>query len=77
MVVFRRCSCGPKTIVLYECEGREIGVTAGGRGVRFLFISGKPLNEPIAWYGPIVLKTQEELPIGFEDHEKGFWIKRR
>jgi redox-sensitive bicupin YhaK (pirin superfamily) len=77
MDVSRRCSCGPETVVLYEREGQEIGVTAGERGVRFLFISGKPLHEPIAWYGPIVMNTQEELRVAFEEYEKGTFIKRR
>ena len=45
------------------------------KGVRFLFISGKPLNEPVAWYGPIVMNTQEELRIAFEEYEKGTFIK--
>ena len=45
--------------------------------MRFLFVSGKPLHEPIAWYGPIVMNTQEELRVAFEEYEKGTFIKRR
>ncbi len=75
MDVSRKCNCGPETLVLYEREGGEIRVTAGERGVRFLFISGKPLNEPVAWYGPIVMNTREELRIAFEEYEKGTFIK--
>ncbi len=77
MDVSRKCSCGPETVVLYEREGGEICVTAGAKGVRFLFISGKPLNEPIAWYGPIVMNTQEELRVAFEEYENGTFIKRK
>ncbi|NPE27755.1 pirin family protein, partial [Methanococcoides sp. SA1] len=44
-------------------DGDRISVTSGNDGVRFLLISGKPLNEPVAWYGPIVMNTQEELEI--------------
>jgi redox-sensitive bicupin YhaK (pirin superfamily) len=77
MDLSRRCICGPETVVLYEREGREVAVEAGERPVRFLFISGKPLHEPVAWYGPIVMNTQEELRIAFEEYEKGTFIKNR
>lgn len=77
MDVTRRCICGPETVILYEREGEELAVTAGERAVRFLLISGKPLFEPVAWYGPIVMNTQEELRIAFEEYEKGTFIKHR
>ncbi|BDV42224.1 hypothetical protein GURASL_11470 [Geotalea uraniireducens] len=77
MDVARRCSCGPETVILYERTGSEIRVTAGEGGVRFLFLAGRPLREPVAWYGPIVMNTQEELRIAFEEYEKGTFIKRR
>ncbi len=72
----RNCICGAETVVLYEREGGEVSMTAGDRGVRFLLISGKPLNEPVAWYGPIVMNTREELKIAFEEFEKGTFIKK-
>jgi quercetin 2,3-dioxygenase len=75
MDVTRRCICGPETVVLYEREGSEVSVTAGERPVRFLFISGKPLNEPVAWYGPVVMNTQEELRVAFEEYAKGTFVK--
>ena len=75
MDLSRKCSCGPETVVLYERDGGEICVTSGEKGVRFLLISGKPLNEPVAWYGPIVMNTREELRIAFEEYEKGTFIK--
>jgi redox-sensitive bicupin YhaK (pirin superfamily) len=72
----RRCSCGPETVVLYERQGNEVVVTAGDRPVRFLFIAGRPLNEPVAWYGPIVMNTQEELKVAFEEYAKGTFVKK-
>jgi hypothetical protein len=73
--VARRCICSPETVVLYEREGEDVVVTAGDKLLRFLFISGKPLNEPVAWYGPIVMNTREELRVAFEEYEKGTFIK--
>jgi hypothetical protein len=43
--------------------------------LRFLLISGKPIGEPVAWYGPIVMNTQEELRIAFEEYRQGTFIK--
>jgi redox-sensitive bicupin YhaK (pirin superfamily) len=77
MDVTRRCFCGPETVVLYEREGDELAVETGEQGVRFLFISGKPLNEPVAWYGPIVMNTREELRIAFDEYSKGTFVKKR
>nr|WP_256360053.1 pirin-like C-terminal cupin domain-containing protein [Methanococcoides sp. NM1] len=45
--------------------------TAGNKGLRFLLVSGKPINEPVAWYGPIVMNTQEELKVAFEEYRNG------
>jgi redox-sensitive bicupin YhaK (pirin superfamily) len=67
---------GNRTIVLFD-DGDEIMVFTEGQKVRFLLISGKPINEPVAWYGPIVMNTQEELRIAFEEHEQGTFIKYR
>jgi quercetin 2,3-dioxygenase len=63
--------------VLYEEEGEEVVVTATEeKPVRFLLVSGKPLREPVAWYGPIVMNTQEELRRAFEEFEAGTFIKK-
>jgi redox-sensitive bicupin YhaK (pirin superfamily) len=75
--VTRRCVCGAETVVLYGRDGEEVAVTAGEKGVRFLFISGKPLGEPVAWYGPIVMNSREELRVAFEEYEQGTFIKGR
>ena len=56
-------------------KGSEVKVAAGDKGVRFLLVSGRPLGEPVAWKGPIVMNTQEELRIAFEEYEKGTFIK--
>jgi redox-sensitive bicupin YhaK (pirin superfamily) len=71
----RSCCCGPETVVLYGREGEGVAVTATDKPVRFLFLSGKPLGEPVAWYGPIVMNTQEELRIAFEEYRNGTFTK--
>ncbi|MFW9850709.1 MAG: pirin family protein [Candidatus Thorarchaeota archaeon] len=62
------------TLVLFD-EGTEINIEAGSSGVRFLLISGKPLNEPIAWRGPIVMNTDEELRVAFDEYRSGSFLK--
>jgi quercetin 2,3-dioxygenase len=61
--------------VLFD-NGEEITIHAGDEGVRFLLVSGKPLQEPVAWYGPIVMNTQEELRQAFEDLDRGTFLKQ-
>ena len=73
----RDCKFGPETLVLYERDGDEIVIEAEDSPVRFLLVSGRPLGEPVAWYGPIVMNTQEELQLAFEEFEKGTFIKHR
>jgi len=73
--VERRCICERETVVLFERSGDSMQVTTIEQPVRFLLVSGKPLNEPVAWYGPIVMNTQEELRIAFEEYNKGNFIK--
>jgi len=65
---------GNGTLVLFD-EGDEIIVFTEEHKVRFLLISGKPIGEPVAWYGPIVMNTHEELQIAFEEYSKGTFIK--
>ncbi len=62
------------SLVLFE-EGDEIMAFTEDRPVRFLLVSGKPLNEPIAWYGPVVMNTEEELKIAFDEYKKGTFVK--
>ena len=70
----RSCTCGNETIILYG-DGDEVSVTADKDGVRFLLVSGKPIREPVAWYGPIVMNTQAELRLAFEEYQNGTFIK--
>ena len=73
----RPCVCADDTVVLYGEDGDEVVVTTEKKPVRFLLISGKPLREPVAWYGPIVMNTQEELRIAFQEFEEGAFVKPR
>jgi redox-sensitive bicupin YhaK (pirin superfamily) len=56
---------GNRSLVLFD-QGDEVVVPAGENGRRFLLVSGQPLREPVAWYGPIVMNTQAELRRAFE-----------
>src|SRR3954464_485287 len=56
----RRDEAGNRSLVLFD-SGDEVVVQAGDEGIRFLLVSGKPLAEPVAWYGPIVMNTNDEL----------------
>ncbi len=67
---------GNRSLVLFD-SGDEIVVHAGEEGIRFLLVSGQPLKEPVAWYGPIVMNTQEELQQAFEDLQRGTFIRKR
>ena len=70
----RSCLCNDETVVLYG-DGDEVTVTPDKNGVRFLLVSGRPIGEPVAWYGPIVMNTQEELRVAFEEYQNGTFIK--
>ena len=66
---------GDGNIILFG-DGEDIHVSTEDDNVRFLLISGKPIKEPVAWYGPIVMNTQEELRIAFEEYSNGTFIKK-
>ena len=63
-----------KTLILFN-DGEEILVMTDNTHVRFILLSGKPLNEPIAWGGPIVMNTQEELNLAFRELDNDTFIK--
>ena len=65
---------GNETLILFE-DGDRITVSTEEEPVRFLLISGRPLGEPIAWQGPIVMNTQEELAVAFDEYRQGTFIK--
>jgi redox-sensitive bicupin YhaK (pirin superfamily) len=58
-------------------DGDQVMVSTEGDSVRFLLISGKPIGEPVAWYGPIVMNTRDELRIAFEEYNNGTFIKQQ
>lgn len=62
-----------RSLVLFD-SGDEVTVTAGDEGIRFLLISGKPLREPVAWHGPIVMNTREELVQAFTELDEGTFL---
>jgi len=64
-----------RSLVLFD-SGDEITVQAGDEGISFLLVSGQPLREPVAWRGPIVMNTPEELRQAWEDLDKGTFIQR-
>ena len=63
-----------RSLVLFD-RGDEVEVQAGEDGIRFLLVSGKPLEEPVAWYGPIVMNTQQQLRQAFQELEEGTFLK--
>jgi redox-sensitive bicupin YhaK (pirin superfamily) len=65
---------GNRSLVLFD-RGDEIVVQAGEAGIRFLLVSGKPIEEPVAWYGPIVMNTQAEIREAMIDLQRGTFIK--
>ena len=65
---------GNRSLVLFD-SGDEVTVHAGEQGIRFLLVSGKPINEPVAWYGPIVMNTEEQLREAMSDLQRGTFIK--
>jgi redox-sensitive bicupin YhaK (pirin superfamily) len=65
---------GNRSLVLFD-RGDEVTVLAGQEGIRFLLVSGQPLKEPVAWYGPIVMNTDEELKQAYSELQQGMFIK--
>ncbi|HAA03458.1 MAG TPA: hypothetical protein DCE18_08820 [Syntrophobacteraceae bacterium] len=72
----RQCLCEAETLITFG-EGDAVAITTEERPLRFLLVSGKPIGEPVAWYGPIVMNTQEQLRTAFEEYRDGTFIKHR
>jgi len=72
----RRSMTGNRSLVLFD-RGDEVVVQAGDEGIRFLLVSGQPLEEPVAWHGPIVMNTEEELRRAYTELRNGTFIKER
>ncbi len=66
---------GNRSLVLFD-SGDGVTVQAGEEGMRFLLVSGKPIEEPVAWYGPIVMNTQAELERAFAELKDGTFIRQ-
>jgi hypothetical protein len=69
-------SAARENLVLFS-DGDQVAVRTEKQPVRFLLISGKPIGEPVAWRGPIVMNTQEELKLAFEEYRSGTFIKHK
>ena len=67
---------GNRTLVRFGL-GDEVTVTAGPEGVRFLLVAGRPLQEPVAWHGPIVMNTQQELMQAMRELRNGTFIRKQ
>jgi len=67
---------GNRSLVLFD-RGDDVTVQAGEEGMRFLLVSGKPLEEPVAWAGPIVMNTEEELRQAYAELRHGTFIKNQ
>jgi hypothetical protein len=67
---------GDRTLVVFD-KGDEVTVQAGERGIRFLLVSGKPIQEPVAWHGPIVMNTRQELEQAFHELRNGSFIREK
>jgi redox-sensitive bicupin YhaK (pirin superfamily) len=64
-----------RSLILFD-RGDEVVVQAGDQGIRFLLVSGKPIEEPVAWYGPIVMNTEQELRQALSELRDGTFISR-
>lgn len=69
-----RSKAGNRSLVLFD-SGDEVTVQAGDEGIRFLLVSGRPIKEPVAWYGPIVMNTNAELQQAVSELRNGTFIK--
>jgi redox-sensitive bicupin YhaK (pirin superfamily) len=69
-----RTMSGNRSLIFFD-SGDEVVVRAGEQGIRFLLVSGAPIKEPVAWYGPIVMNTQAELQTAVRELREGTFIK--
>jgi len=69
-------SIGKEHLAIFK-DGNNVKITSDNKVLRFLLISGKPIGEPVAWYGPIVMNTDEELQLAFDEYRNGTFIKHK
>ena len=67
---------GNRSLVVFD-RGDEVVVESGEKGIRFLLVSGKPIKEPIAWRGPMVMNTEAEIRQAFAEYQDGSFLKHR
>ncbi len=72
----KKRNIGRENLVIFK-DGNDVKIAANDRTLRFLVISGKPNGEPVAWGGPIVMNTQEELQFAFDEYRNGTFIKEK
>ncbi len=72
----KKMNLGKEHLIIFT-DGDDIKITADKKELRILLISGKPLGEPVAWRGPIVMNTQEELQVAFDEYRNGTFIKHK
>lgn len=70
----RSCKISGETLVVYG-DGDMVSISTADSHVRFLLVSGRPIGEPVAWYGPIVMNTRDELKLAFEEYNNGTFLK--
>jgi len=70
----QKSAMGTEALLLYG-DGDQVSIRAEKAGLRFILVSGRPLREPVAWGGPIVMNTQEELQVAFAEYRNGTFIK--
>jgi redox-sensitive bicupin YhaK (pirin superfamily) len=73
----KKRSVSRKTAVLFDDKGDEFYVKAGREGIRFILATAPPLREPVAWGGPVVMNTREELMKAFDELNEGTFIKHK
>lgn len=69
-------SIGPGTLALFS-EGDAVQISAGNTAARLILVSGNPIGEPVAWQGPIVMNTEQELAIAFDEYYNGTFLKHK
>ncbi len=67
---------GRENLVIFH-KGEKISIICRGDKLRFLLVSRKPIDEPVAWYGPIVMNTERELELAFSEYREGTLIKNK
>ncbi|OGR42279.1 MAG: hypothetical protein A2X35_00820 [Elusimicrobia bacterium GWA2_61_42] len=71
----KKRAVGPGQLAVMD-EGDTLACAASSEGLRFMLIAGRPLKEPVAWRGPIVMNTEHELKVAFDEYRKGTFLKR-